>query len=610
MIHRRFGLTIRLLLLNVGGMLILAFLFSTNLVFSLGRARDEVLQIASQGLETQSRSQIPLLHEQTATVTQERLTTIVDVNMIAAQAVLSSDRDPLIGPVAVSARPLSQLPDGGQADLRPDRVTSVYSPILGRPRDLLRDLEASAVLDMIWPQQFLMRNQHIIASAYIMPERLIRIYPAIDVTDHSADLDRMVKGSFAFEQRRPLWLAPFRPPPFLRSVTVDPLISAVIIPIFAAESLQGVIISYVSLGSLTADLVGALPTQDSAAFLIDNQYRLIAASTRIMPELTGSPDATIEEGLVVSRTNSLSLDQALTKMTLQQQGVEQIELGDRAYFLSYQPIAEADWSIGLLTPLDDLTRSASAVSEVIGESSQATLLTTLTSTSVLVLLTALVSFFFTQRLVSPLRKLAIAAHHIGQGDYTRQVVVRSQDEIGDMARAFHTMSQSILASQARLQRDNQGLEETVRARTTELEETVQQLSSSLAEQAQLHHQLQQLSTPVIRVSQGVLLVPLIGSLDSQRAKQALDLLLKEVVAERARTVILDVTGIVVIDQAVATALLQTAFALRLLGTGMIMSGIRPELAEVLVTLDLDLSLVRTMATLEAAIALALREQTR
>jgi rsbT co-antagonist protein RsbR len=101
----------------------------------------------------------------------------------------------------------------------------------------------------------------------------------------------------------------------------------------------------------------------------------------------------------------------------------------------------------------------------------------------------------------------------------------------------------------------------------------------------------------------VLLMPLIGAVDQDRARQALDSLLQHIQAERARFVIIDVTGLAVIDTAVAATLLQCARAARLLGAQTTLVGVRPEVAQTMVTLGTDLEDLHFMSTLEAAIAL-------
>lgn len=117
--------------------------------------------------------------------------------------------------------------------------------------------------------------------------------------------------------------------------------------------------------------------------------------------------------------------------------------------------------------------------------------------------------------------------------------------------------------------------------------------------------LTELSTPLIPISDRVVVMPLIGTMDSQRAKQILDTLLHGVSQSRASVAILDITGVTVVDSQVANALLMAAKAVRLLGAEVVLTGIRPEVARTLVGLGVELTDIVTRGTLQAGIAYAM-----
>lgn len=117
--------------------------------------------------------------------------------------------------------------------------------------------------------------------------------------------------------------------------------------------------------------------------------------------------------------------------------------------------------------------------------------------------------------------------------------------------------------------------------------------------------LRELSTPLIPIAENVVAMPLIGSLDSARAQQVIETLLSGVASAHATTAIVDITGVPVVDTQVANALLRAAQAVRLLGAHVILTGIRPEVAQTLVGLGLDLSGIVTRSTLQSGIAFAL-----
>ncbi len=117
--------------------------------------------------------------------------------------------------------------------------------------------------------------------------------------------------------------------------------------------------------------------------------------------------------------------------------------------------------------------------------------------------------------------------------------------------------------------------------------------------------IEELSTPLIPISDEILVMPLIGMMDSVRATQVMHSLLTGLAASRGKYAILDITGIPVIDTAVANALLRAAHAARLLGTEVILTGIRPEVAQTLVHIEANLSHITTRGTLQSGIAYAL-----
>jgi PAS domain S-box-containing protein len=117
--------------------------------------------------------------------------------------------------------------------------------------------------------------------------------------------------------------------------------------------------------------------------------------------------------------------------------------------------------------------------------------------------------------------------------------------------------------------------------------------------------LAELSTPVIPISDQVIVMPLIGAIESARARQVLETLLHGIERSRARVAILDITGVPLVDTQVAKSLLVAAQAVRLLGARIVLTGIRPEVAQTLVGLGVDLGDIVTRSTLQSGIAYAM-----
>ncbi len=122
-------------------------------------------------------------------------------------------------------------------------------------------------------------------------------------------------------------------------------------------------------------------------------------------------------------------------------------------------------------------------------------------------------------------------------------------------------------------------------------------------------ELLELSTPVVELWDGILALPLIGTLDSARTQIVMESLLERIVASGAEIAIIDITGVPTVDTLVAQHLIKTISAARLMGADCILSGIRPQIAQTIVHLGLELNVV-SKATMADALALALRRSNR
>ncbi|HET7272468.1 MAG TPA: STAS domain-containing protein, partial [Rubrobacter sp.] len=123
--------------------------------------------------------------------------------------------------------------------------------------------------------------------------------------------------------------------------------------------------------------------------------------------------------------------------------------------------------------------------------------------------------------------------------------------------------------------------------------------------ARQQQELLELSTPVVKLWEGILALPLIGTLDSARTQVIMESLLQQIVESEATIAIIDITGVPTVDTLVAQHLLKTVAAARLMGADCIISGIRPQIAQTIVQLGVELNEVTTKASMAAALRLAL-----
>ncbi|MBB1598936.1 STAS domain-containing protein [Variovorax sp. UMC13] len=149
--------------------------------------------------------------------------------------------------------------------------------------------------------------------------------------------------------------------------------------------------------------------------------------------------------------------------------------------------------------------------------------------------------------------------------------------------------------------------------TTTLVDQIAQYTVSTFQQARediikrQQEELLELSTPVIKLWEGVLAVPMIGVLDSNRTQIVMETLLQKIAETESGLAIIDITGVPTVDTLVAQHLLKTVSAIRLMGADCIISGIRPQIAQTIVHLGIDLQGITTKATLADALSMALQK---
>lgn len=154
------------------------------------------------------------------------------------------------------------------------------------------------------------------------------------------------------------------------------------------------------------------------------------------------------------------------------------------------------------------------------------------------------------------------------------------------------------------------LSELVEARTLELQQALALVENRAREQALLLQEnaqqreiIRELSIPVLPISNDVLVIPMVGTFDSERLNQIQEQALRSIEKTIARTIILDITGVPVIDTQVAQGLVSVVQAAQLMGTQTILVGIRPEVAQALVSLGVNLDDIATASSLQAALRL-------
>jgi anti-anti-sigma regulatory factor/methyl-accepting chemotaxis protein len=323
--------------------------------------------------------------------------------------------------------------------------------------------------------------------------------------------------------------------------------------------------------------------------------QLWAATTR-MESATGT------RVLVLAR-DGLLISASATQLLIDQPPLRQIPLVQEKLPLAIYQSPLGDEVLGtqaLITPPGWTVVVERPISVLYGDV-QRLALTLLAVTLAALPLVAGVGWLAGRGIAQPIQQL----HH-GVETFTsnpreyQPVTIATGDELTALGDSFNRMVGVLRESQDRLLNANEELETLVAQRTTELQHALEEVRAQNLTQEALLETVRRLGMPVIPIRRGMLVMPLVGEFDASRVSEIGDHLLAAIEREHARVVLIDITGVPVVDQLVASALVQTSTAARLLGTEVILAGIRPDIAEALISLGIDLSDLRTAATLDQA----------
>jgi len=295
-------------------------------------------------------------------------------------------------------------------------------------------------------------------------------------------------------------------------------------------------------------------------------------------------------------------DQLHTLFTRTQQLVRSARASDRTATLA---ILEqfADQVPGTDAAITDvIEQDARAVTATIESQLQDSMAAVIGLCGLCLLLTGLAVGMLQWQIVRPVRALAVATATVAHGDLQPAMRVTNNDEIGRLQATFNGMV-------ATIQQQIQGREEQVRvaeaARNdaeTARTEIAHQLTTIEAQRVAMN----QMSVPILPLTATALVLPLVGVLDSTRLHILQERLLHSLETAGVRHVILDITGVPLVDSQVAQGLIKASQAARLLGAEVVWVGIRPEVAQAIVTLGIHLDGVITYSTLQSGIAYVLQ----
>ncbi|HEY0602157.1 MAG TPA: ATP-binding protein, partial [Herpetosiphonaceae bacterium] len=478
----------KLILTTLIFLLVLAIATALLVTQGFRQTQNDATRRSSEGLEAQGRDALLKLTQNEANLSTNLFHQAVITANQAAQYFVSMAE--LGGSVQWDTQQnLSRGATGIMHDLRPERRSDLWLPnyITNINPGLERGIRDSANLDALVPS-LLAENPDFVSIYHINDWGMTRYYPPVNIYEVTqpdisvADLPfyRPVTPEYNPE-RKTIWTVPY----------IDPagqgmMVSAVA-PIYQGDEFRGILGVDITLKRLIDHLNAVKPVQSGSgyAFLVDQQGRLIAAPPHAIGEMMGKP---LSDSMTITETLGLDLKDSenggflgvLKSMQRGDEGTTRITIGGKPSFVSFAPLPSIGWSLGIVSPVSEVIAQSTSVEAAIRSGTDETVQITLLMMALFFSLALIGTVVISRRMTRPIAALVAGTRAVAAGNLDVTIPVRSHDELGLLAQSFNQMTAELAASRRRMETWSQTLEQTVRERTADLAEAMQQAQEARA----------------------------------------------------------------------------------------------------------------------------------
>jgi signal transduction histidine kinase/CheY-like chemotaxis protein len=472
-VYRRHGFRIRLFLMLFGEALILIAVLNILIGRLLLDTRDQTLAATRQSLEQQGLVSTQLLVAQSASLINQIL--IANSTLISFLNTSTPDATASLDELALNERVAAMTPLSQRYLHRADPAQSL-SWTLPRPftaAAAAMDWRLADQLQRFLPSLYTSAND-ILSVHLVGRSGLTLSYPGVAAPDQLPPAD--VVGS---DPTAPLWWSDARYSPqrktmviYVRSALVDD-----------RQAVQSYLILELSLDFARFSLASLVPTEHSGAFIIDKHLTIVSATDEAMKLIApghAHSFAQITETLAMAQTAPAPLTTLLHSLFYDPtqdfqltRNHKTIQIGATSYLLTSNPIEQTEWLVVLLTPIDEFSQNATAISSIIIQTNDRLLRIMFLIGVVFLILTLPAEMYLVRRITRPLADLKAAAESLQSGAYHHQIVSESDDDFRHVIDAFNNMAASIADAQMKLEHQKTDLEMAVMERTIDLRQALE-----------------------------------------------------------------------------------------------------------------------------------------